>query len=314
MRRAMPFLTLKDPSKESPYWTWGRKTHIMGIINTTPDSFSDGGDHLSIFSALEYAKASIGYVDILDVGGYSTRPGAAAISEEEEIARVVPVIKAIREVGITKPISIDTFRAGVAQAAIDAGANCINDVYGLEGEKDDRLLEVVKRTGVPVVVMHSRGDAGQNKGYDAYGGVVNGVRDELGKRMDRALKYGVRRWNLIADPGLGFSKTVEDHTTLLKDLRTVTAASSKAIMGTWSIGESLGITHALDGLPVLVGASRKSFLGKLVGRETAPKDRTVASAVAHAIAIQQGCDIIRAHDIIETWDTVKVADSVWRSS
>lgn len=328
MRKILPLLFHNDPPTgfgEQRYWTWGTKTHIMAVINTTPDSFSDGGDHLGAEKALSFVDtftispiSPASKVDIIDVGGYSTRPGAQPVSPEAEIARTVPIIKALRasENRVTRRtfISIDTFRGDVAQAALDAGADIVNDVYGLTGEGEDNasILEVVKKAGCPVVLMHSRGDAGQNKDYTTFGGdVIRGVREELGAKVQRALKAGVRRWNIIVDPGIGFSKTVEDNLTLIRRLDELTFPSPEAQRSTRSLRPLT--VHPLTNMPVLVGSSRKSYLGTVIGRPDAPaKERMAATIAAHTAAIQKGADIVRVHDVGEAWDSVKVADALWR--
>ncbi|KAG8857012.1 trifunctional dihydropteroate synthetase [Tulasnella sp. 330] len=320
------------------YWTWGSKTHIMAIVNTTPDSFSDGGDHATVARAMEFIDtfsipSTIGpppststpttasRVDMIDVGGYSTRPGAAAISVEEEIARTVPLIKAIRASSSSNSnslISIDTFRGRVASAAMRAGADVVNDVYGLT--KDADVLKVVNEAGCPVIMMHSRGDAGKDKGYEEVGGVMDGVRAELGAKVKRALEAGLRRWNVIVDPGLGFSKSVEDNVIMVRRLDEFTASqpsssssSSSSSSPTRSLETCVMSVHPLAGMPVLIGASRKSFLGKVMGVEgDDAKGRVAATVAAHVAAIQRGADVIRVHDVREAWDSVKVADALWR--
>lgn len=234
-----------------------RKTHLMATLNTTPDSFSDGAAHNTLDTALLYAQEAVeAGATIIDVGGCSTRPGAAFVSVEEEIERVVPVVGAIRkhshaEEGIERltrqvPISVDTFRPEVAEAAIKAGVNCINDVYAFAGpepwsplgdlgEEAQQCMGAMKKVArdfaVPVVLMHSRGEAGKNKDYGMYkyagggGAVVEGVRVELGEKVERIVKGkgGVRRWFVIADPGVGFSKTVDGNLKVLRDAANVTA-------------------------------------------------------------------------------------------
>ncbi|KZO94683.1 Dihydropteroate synthase [Calocera viscosa TUFC12733] len=291
-------------------WPWSSRTYLMSIINSTPDSFSDGGVHF-VSSLTDGFKEQLSSVvdrlhkavddgaDILDIGGYSTRPGAAEVSEEEELARVVPLITQFRASGMHTPISVDTFRASVARAAIEAGANCINDVYAFS--RDPEMVKVAHDFAVPVVMMHSRGDAGKEKDYSAQGGVMEGVRTELGEKIAGALRAGVRRWNIIADPGVGFSKTVEGNLTMLRDLRDFTAPAT----------EPGRARHPLDCLPVLVGTSRKSFLGELTGTEEA-SERLLSTAVACTTAIQGGADIIRVHDTKEMRDVAKVADALWR--
>lgn len=286
----------------------------MATLNCTPDSFSDGGDHHTLSSALEFAQfAAANGADMIDIGGYSTRPGAEIVSSEEEINRVVPAIEAIRNAGITLPISIDTFRAVVAERAIQAGANCINDVYALDGENDERMREVASRLAVPAILMHSRGDAGANKDY-SQSGVMASVRTELGEKVAKALKAGIRRWNIVSDPGIGFSKTPEDNAALLRDLAQFTA-SDLTVVGRSMVQDLRQIKPAnpLTSLPVLVGTSRKSFLSTLIGRPTSPKERSYATAATYVAAVQQGCDIVRVHDVLEMRDVVRVADTLWRS-
>ncbi|KAG8906978.1 trifunctional dihydropteroate synthetase [Tulasnella sp. 403] len=374
LKKVVPFMRLsaspeprvKAEENESPlesekrqsecrYWVWGEKTRIMAIINCTPDSFSDGGDHDTVESAMEFVKSfaipvrpktpstsaapsrsgSPGprtlpfhhVVDIVDIGGCSTRPAAVLVTPEEEIRRTIPVIEAIRsseDPAIRSSlISIDTFRASVAQAALDAGADVVNDVYGLtgEGEGNEDLLNVVKKAGCPVIMMHSRGDAGQNKDYSDVGGVLNGIREELGAKIRRALNAGVRRWNIIADPGIGFSKDVEGNLAIIRNLREITRSAWVSADGAFSIPyaqetrslkDCIGSVHPLTSLPVLIGGSRKVFQGKLIDRVATPKDRSSATIATHTAAIQQGADIIRVHDVLEAWDMVKVADALWR--
>lgn len=288
----------------------------MAIINSTPDSFSDGGDHNTVDSAIKSINSfglpnGSSMADILDIGGYSTRPGAAAVAPEEEINRTVPLIQALTEKKYKTPISIDTFRASVARAALAVGASVVNDVYGLT--RDPEILNVVREAGCPIVIMHSRGDAGQDKDYKSCGGVIPGVSQELSAKVQRALDAGIRRWNIIVDPGVGFSKTVEDNAALIRGLGEVTKPIESH--PTHTLKPS---SLSLSNMPSLVGASRKSFLGKLVsGRaesEVLPKDRTAATIAAHTSAIAAGADILRVHDVKEGWDGIQVADLIWRTS
>lgn len=238
------------------------KTRLMATLNVTPDSFSDGSTHNTLPTALAYVHEAVRVsVDILDIGGYSTRPGASFVSVEEEIDRVVPFIQAMRSANLATteddseenrmvrdmPISIDTFRWEVAENAIPAGANCINDVYAFTGPQNypypasgaakqqmteymRKMKDVARKFAVPVVLMHSRGDAGMNKDYSVYdysddGSVLEGVRVELGMKVDEIVKGRgcIRRWNVIVDPGIGFSKTVEGNLELLRQGAAVTA-------------------------------------------------------------------------------------------
>ncbi|PWN54351.1 Dihydropteroate synthase [Violaceomyces palustris] len=211
----------------SSLWAWGSKTFIMGIINATPDSFSDGGDNASVENALSTATAMVrDGADLLDIGGMSTAPNADEVSPQEEIDRVVPVISKIRSAGIMVPISIDTFRAEVAKAALEAGANMINDVTG--GERDPEIFKVAKTWNVPYVLMHMRGDSktmGSLTEYES-GDVVSGVRKELEERVGKALRSGLRRWNMILDPGLGFAKDPKGNVDLIRDLSRLNATTN----------------------------------------------------------------------------------------
>ncbi|KAH7106826.1 Dihydropteroate synthase [Auriculariales sp. MPI-PUGE-AT-0066] len=288
------------------HWKWGERTFIMATLNVTPDSFSDGGDYTSLDAAVGYALRAVeDGADIIDIGGYSTRPGALDISEDEEIARVVPAVQAIRNAGIALPISIDTFRAAVAEQAVAAGANCINDVTACR--RDARMAALAARLRVPVVLMHSHGDAGKDK---RYGDVMRDIRQELGDATRLALNAGVRRWNLIADPGIGFSKTIDGNLTAIRDLGKLTAQDPQPPHTfRWGI---YSLSHPLADLPILVGTSRKSFLGRLTGQETQPKERDFATAAAVTASVQQGCDIVRVHNIAALRDVVRVADALWR--
>ena len=282
----------------------------MAIINATPDSFSSSAPSTSA-SALAEANAAVeGGADIIDVGGYSTRPGASHVSPEEELARVIPVIRQIRESGYILPISVDTFRPAVLRAAVEAGANCLNDVTALAGEESDgegaaspgEMARVASELRVPIVMMHSRGAhrAGSNQKYTHPGGVLNGVQHELGKQIDDALRWGVRRWHMVVDPGFGFSKTMDGNVELLARMGELTAQSKRD-------------RNPLEGFPTLAGVSRKSFLGRLVGTEKMePQKRDWVTAAAVTAAVQQGADVVRVHRVAETRQVLKVADAVWR--
>ncbi|KAF9452819.1 Dihydropteroate synthase [Macrolepiota fuliginosa MF-IS2] len=358
MRRVLPFPNLPhvplpdsiEPPATLTYWLHPAisstpppdtktKTRLMATLNVTPDSFSDGSDHNLLNNAISYIEQSVSYgADIVDIGGYSTRPGAAFVSVDEEILRVAPVVQAIRSKSDENichiPISVDTFRWEVAQAAVEVGANIINDVYAFTGPKSHpgswqedeealqimvKMKELARRYSTPVVLMHSRGDAGQHKDYLTYAyakgldtsAVVEGVRSELGEKVERIIKGkgGVRRWLVIADPGIGFSKTVEDNLELLRHGAQV-VEDVKIRQG------ENGCRNPLAGFPTLVGTSRKSFLGTILsqgprGRATTPKERVWATGATVACAIQQGAMIVRVHDIKEMADVVVVADALW---
>lgn len=242
----------------------------MGIINVTPDSFSDGGQFLDAAAAVTHARALVADgADLLDIGGESTRPGATAVPDEVEIERVLPVIRQLmNEIGV--PLSIDTRKACVAAAAIDAGAEIINDVSGFA---DPRMIDVAATTGVGVCVMHMQGTPETMQQNPTYGEVVAEVHACLRERRDALISAGVVRDRICLDPGIGFGKAYEHNLALLQNCHAL---------------------HAL-GCPVLVGHSRKRFLGTLISDENA--DRTQAGiGVALALA-EQGVQILRVHDV-----------------
>ncbi|KAH8990743.1 Dihydropteroate synthase [Lactarius akahatsu] len=322
-RSAVPYRQISIP--------W--RTRLMATLNVTPDSFSDGADHVALSAALAYATSSArAGAHIVDVGGYSTRPGAAHVSPEDEIARVVPVIKGIRAIGSGTSdagdvlVSVDTFRPDVARAAVFAGANCINDVHAFTGPDYplttsssaaaayfSGMRGTARELAVPVVLMHSRGDAGANKDYSRYDSVVDGVIQELGEKVEAIVRGpgGVRRWLVMIDPGIGFSKSVDDNLKLLRNSASITTDARTVD----------GRRNSLRGYPQLIGASRKSFLGGILsqqdesgtydGRQTTPKERGWATAAAVASAVQQGAAVVRVHDALEMGDVVRVANSIW---
>lgn len=339
-----------DALKDTKTWTWGSKTFIVGIINATPDSFSDGGDNLVANDAVRSAKimAEQG-ADVIDVGGMSTAPNAVEVDRQEEASRVVSVIKAIRGAGMTVPISVDTFRASVAEAALTAGADMINDVSG--GERDPAILDVAKRWKCPYILMHMRGDSKTMNGLATYegGDVVAGVRAELEQRLDRALRAGVRRWNIVLDPGIGFAKDSAGNLSLLRDLQRLTLSESVAksnkgrglsysgattpaldrsasdlrnltlspTLGPREGSESMSDTLtrpccSLANFPTLVGVSRKKFLGHITGRQD-PKERVYATAAACTAAIAAGADVLRVHDVEQIRDVAVTSDAIYRS-
>jgi dihydropteroate synthase len=278
-----------------------RQTHIMSILNTTPDSFSDGGSNaLDPQSLRETAAAHIAAgATIIDVGGQSSRPNAPDVTAEEEINRVLPAIAAIRSLPEAKgiAISVDTYRAAVAEAAINAGADIVNDISA--GKMDSQMLQTVARLGCTYVMMHMRGTPAtmQNPENCEYpGGLGFNMSKELLKQVDDAMEAGVRRWRLIIDPGIGFAKTQEQNVALL------------------TMGRSLGnrgFHRRTRGMPWLVGTSRKGFIGKITG-VTEPKDRVWGTAVAVAASIRCGADIVRVHDVEEMAQVAKMADGLYR--
>jgi dihydropteroate synthase len=251
------------------------RPRIMGILNVTPDSFSDGGDHAGIGAALERARALAEKADILDIGGESTRPGAEPVPVAEEIRRTVPVIEAIRAAGITIPISIDTRKARVAEAALEAGADMINDVAAFT--YDPELADLAAERSVPVCLMHAKGRPETMQHNPHYDDVVAEVHGFLAERIDFAIARGICKESLVVDPGIGFGKTSEHNLALLRNL---------------------AVFHNL-GPPILVGASRKRFIGTIGGAADA-KDRTPGSLAVALHAASQGAQIIRVHDVSET--------------
>lgn len=244
---------------------------IMGIVNVTPDSFSDGGKYNSFKKATEHALQLVDDgADMLDIGGESTRPGAAAVSADEEIARVVPVIEAIRKVNPTIPISIDTTKYHVAAKAVGAGATILNDISALK--TDPRLGELAALKNLPLILMHMQGTPRTMQDSPHYDDVVKDVFKELRERIDFATSLGVKE--VIADVGIGFGKTVGHNWQLLKNH-----------------AEFLKL-----GVPLLLGISRKSFIGKTLGIDVAA-ERDVPTALLHALLLECGASIIRVHDV-----------------
>mmetsp|Transcript_3053 Transcript_3053/g.9326 ORF Transcript_3053/g.9326 Transcript_3053/m.9326 type:complete len:448 (-) Transcript_3053:85-1428(-) len=269
-------------------FVWGRKSICMGILNITPDSFSDGGDNVCLEGALKSAEAFIASgCDILDVGGQSTRPGAEEITAQEERNRVLPVIRALREKYPTKTaISVDTFHASVADAAIDAGADIVNDVSG--GERDVNMLQTIQRRGVPCILMHMRGDSKTMTRLATYEDLVSEVAAEMRARTAAAQSCGIPRWNIIVDPGFGFAKNGGQNLQL--------------------VGKLQEIKDSCGGFPMLTGLSRKRFIGDILGN-VAPKDRDFGSAAAAVLCRANGSDIFRFHNP-RVADALKVADSI----
>ena len=259
---------------------------VMGILNVTPDSFSDGGRYLDANAAVRHGLAMVAEgADILDVGGESTRPGAAPVSEADEAARVLPVIEALgREAGV--PVSIDTMKAGVARRAVEAGAAIINDVSALTADPD--MIPVAAGSGAGIILMHMRGTPRTMQAEPAYDDVVADVRDYLAERAADVISGGVRADAVAVDPGIGFGKTVEHNVRLLVTL-----------------GELLSL-----GYPVVVGLSRKSFLGQLTGREVG--ERLPATLAASTLCARQGVHVLRAHDVRATVDAVRLTAELRR--
>lgn len=257
---------------------------VMGIINATPDSFSDGGEHATVEAAIAHGLALAGEgADILDVGGESTRPGAEDVPLEEELRRVIPVIQALaRQVSI--PISIDTSKPEVMRAAVEAGAGMINDVFGLRREG---ALDAAAALGVPVVLMHMQGEPRTMQANPDYDDVVGEVHRFLAERIFVAEMAGIAKKNIVVDPGFGFGKGTQHNLQLLAQLQRFTEL----------------------GVPVLAGLSRKKTIGELTGRDE-PRERIFGSVAAHLIAAQRGAMLLRVHDVAATVDALKVWNAV----
>ena len=263
------------------------KTHVMGIINITPDSFSDGGLHLDASAAIEQGISMVGDgADILDIGGESTRPGSEPVSVEEELSRTIPVIKALaRRVAV--PISIDTYKAEVARQALAAGASIVNDISGLRF--DPEMPKVIAQHKVPVVIMHIKGrprEMQQNPSYDA---LIPEIMDYFRISIRLAKKFGIAEEHMILDPGIGFGKTFDHNLEILNNLEQFTLLEK----------------------PLLVGPSRKAFLGKILG-DVPATDRLEGTAAAVAVSIMKGAAIIRVHDVKEMARVAKVIDAIKR--
>ncbi len=278
---------------------WGRRTYVMGILNATPDSFSGDGllshEDMIVRAVAQARRFVEDGVDIIDIGGESTRPGSTPVSFEEEVGRVVPVISAVREV-MAVPLSIDTYRAAVAEAALDAGADWINDVWGLRMDPD--MAGVVARRGCRVVLMHNRSKPKNVAQEERLGGryvgihyddLTKDIQRELQQSIDLALEAGVDPSRIVIDPGIGFGKTVDQNLQLIHQLHRFKEM----------------------GLPILFGPSRKSFIGYVL--DLPPEERLEGTAAAIAIGIDRGADIVRVHDVKEIVRVVRMTDKIIRS-
>ena len=266
---------------------FSQKTHIMGVLNVTPDSFSDGGLHFDKSLAVDRALAMVDEgADIIDVGGESTRPGSDPVSPEEEIRRTAPVVEAIAK-RMSCPISIDTYRADVARRALDAGASIVNDISGMRF--DPLMPKVVSTFKVPAVIMHIKGTPKDMQANPVYEALIEEILGYFKERIEFAVDSGISEDLLVIDPGIGFGKTFDHNLAILNNLR-----------------EFAGL-----GRPVMVGPSRKAFLGKLLGGAD-PGERLEGTAAAVAISIVKGADIIRVHDVKEMARVARVADAIKR--
>ncbi|MCL6433343.1 MAG: dihydropteroate synthase [Leptolyngbyaceae cyanobacterium HOT.MB2.61] len=266
---------------------WGKRTYLMGILNVTPDSFSDGGQFNTVEAALIQARFLVAAgADILDIGGQSTRPNAADVGLDEELDRVIPVIKAIRQ-EMDIPISIDTTRVMVARAAIAAGADVVNDISG--ATYDPEMLPAVAELGVPLILMHIRGTPQTMQQMTDYEDLIGEILAFLKQRVEAAIAHGIDPSQLAIDPGIGFAKTYDQNLEILRHLPEF---------------RSLG-------RPILVGPSRKSFIGHIL-EQPDPKQRIWGTAAACCAAIAGTADMMRVHDVREMKDVCRVADAIWR--
>ncbi len=253
--------------------------YIMGILNVTPDSFSDGGHFNGMDAALKHAEQMIADgADIIDIGGESTRPSHTPVSEEEEIARVIPVIEALRA-RFDVPISIDTYKAKTGEMALQAGADLINDVWGFK--KEPRLAEVTAKFNAPCCLMHNRTDMN-------YTDMMADICNDLQESIDIALAAGVKRENIILDPGIGFAKEVEDNFTVMNHLEDLQRL----------------------GLPVLLGTSRKRFIG--LALDLPVEERVEGTVATTVVGVMKGCSIIRVHDVLENKRAAMMTQAILR--
>lgn len=263
---------------------WGRRTYVMGVINLTPDSFSGDGLGGDVQAAVELARRFEGEgADFLDIGAESTRPGHCPVSEDEELRRLLPALEAVAA-RVAIPVSVDTWKSGVARAALAAGASMINDVWGLQADPD--IAAVAAEYGAGLVLMHNQ------QGY-YYADLLEGILGGLRRSVDVALTAGVLRDNLIVDPGIGFGKTADQNIETLRQLRRLSR---------WDAG---GL-----GLPLLVGTSRKSTIGRLLDRP--PEQRLEGTAATVALAIAAGADMVRVHDVPAMARVCRVSDAIVR--
>ncbi len=266
---------------------WGKRTYLMGILNITPDSFSDGGQFNSVETALKQAGKLIeAGVDILDVGGQSTRPGAVQISLEEELNRVLPVVEKLRQ-EMSVPISVDTTRSAVAQAAVKLGADMINDISG--GTFDPKMLPIIAQLQVPIILMHIKGTPETMQQQTNYQDLIGEIINFLSQQINAATAVGIERSQIIIDPGIGFGKTYQQNLEILNRLKEFTCLN----------------------VPMLIGTSRKSFIGHILNQKD-PQKRVWGTAATCCAAIAGQADILRVHDVEPMYDVCRVADAIWR--
>ena len=277
-------LTIRDRC-----FAWGQRTYMMGILNFTPDSFSDGGKFNTTSAALTQAQAMVAAgADIIDIGGQSTRPGAEQISLETELERVLSVLELLRPL-IDVPISVDTTRSGVAKAAIQAGADMVNDISA--GTFDPQMLPTVASLDVPIILMHIRGNPQTMQQLTNYQDLIGDIYNFLSEKITAAKLLGIDHNKIIIDPGIGFAKNQEQNLEILRQLRSLKKLNS----------------------PILVGVSRKSFIGNILNQPD-PKLRVWGTAAACCAAVFNGADILRVHDVEEMQQVTLVADAIYRHS
>ncbi len=259
---------------------YGEKTYIMGILNVTPDSFSDGGNFNSIDKALKHVEEMVEEgADIIDIGGESTRPGHTYVDSYEEIKRVIPIIKVLKD-NIKVPISIDTYKSNVAEEALKLGAEMVNDVWGLR--KDKNMAKTIARYNAEVCIMHNQNGTNYEKD------IMEEIKDFLNESIEIAIDAGIKKEKIVIDPGIGFGKTFEQNLEVLKRL-----------------GELKELNY-----PILLGTSRKSVIGNILNIE--PKERVEGTIATTVLGIRDGVDIVRVHDVKENLRAAKIADVLYR--
>jgi dihydropteroate synthase len=272
----------------SQVFNWGKQTYLMGVLNVTPDSFSDGGRFNTLDTAIAQAQYLIeSGAHILDIGGQSARPQAEEISLADELDRVIPVIEALRSGGVEVPISVDTTRSAVARAAVAAGADWVNDISG--AVMDGEMLGTIADLNVPIALMHMRGTPKTMMQMTDYQDLLGEIYEFLAQRAEAAIAAGIPPHHIMLDPGIGFAKNGAQNLEILRQLSKL---------------RSLGF-------PLLVGTSRKSFIGHILNQPNA-QERVWGTAATCCAAIAQGADVLRVHDVREMRDVCAVADAIWR--
>ena len=270
-----------------PY-DWGKKTSIMGILNLTPDSFSDGGDFFDLEKAMLQVEKFINYgVDVIDIGAQSTRPGAEEIGSAKEIERLIPILREVRKRFPKIIISVDTFNSDVAFKALLNGANWINDVTG--GRRDEEIYSVVSKFDCPFVITHSKGNSQTMNDLTVYENLIEDIVNSLKLLIEKAISNGVNKNNIILDPGLGFAKNTSQNILILKNLKKI---------------KDLGY-------PLLIGASRKRFIGEVL-KISNPKERDIGSLAISCLCSQLNIEIVRVHNVELNYQIIKMADKIYR--